>query len=690
MLVRFNPVVKNFNINNGNSAKNPKFSRFELKKDEFSFSGSNLNKKDNEQKIKELINNTTDFFDDIGIGISEEDLSLIVKEGNFKQEPELLSSKLSSMNNVREFVGKALFLALLKNKEIISDKTLDNNPFDFVDSIKDSNFKKILSDLGLGEEKINAIFDLCDSVCEDNTDSTKIKEVVENFNSINSNQIYEKIFAGSKEELKNELINKYSSVLIKTDNELKEATEYLERNLNNCKDYKSSLKYLRENLDNISRIEKLFEDKTIKKLYQEGAINESVLDILNSVSKKCAAKIGAFLTDEKLSKTLTFSDIYKLSSLDSDYQAEIIDLIKNDKAINYEDASRIALDEKIKERFDNFVAQGIETKTASILANIGGVENFETKKIVELLNSINATKTSNQRTSFVVEKFLKLNNFIDLDQFVSYIKKIDFGKIEKIAPFTKEFEPEQYLNFAYFWFQDNEKINFNKEDLTFDNVTTYFKDAYVDSIDLSELYANYPATNREIGEIPSCWMDRIEDKNQAQEDIYQAIDEFRTTKKLDNFSKKLSNILKKEVITTKIGNGIYGTVYRISIEGAQDVCLKLFDQIGNIACNSNKIHGEHIEPQVGLFVNEHSKDFVRMYFGKVSPNNTKDGFLVTQYLDENTKIDSSVGFDTKGWEITTKDADKIYGKNSIQNIIIDFGLVEIKKDGKPITSWSNL
>ena len=45
-------------------------------------------------------------------------------------------------------------------------------------------------------------------------------------------------------------------------------------------------------------------------------------------------------------------------------------------------------------------------------------------------------------------------------------------------------------------------------------------------------------------------------------------------------------------------------------------------------------HGEHIEPQAGLFSNAHSSDFVKMYFGRVAPFNTHDGFLVTQFLDK--------------------------------------------------------
>ncbi len=440
--------------------------------------------------------------------------------------------------------------------------------------------------------------------------------------------------------------------------------------------------------DIIPEFKELLRNKTILDLYKKGAIDRNILGLMSNVSIECAQKMAVYLADEKISKTFCLADICKLSALEDNLQEEIVELIKNDKVVNHEDSCMIAFDEATKEKFDNYTeGGGIEPKTASILANISGIENYDINAVCKLLDSINATQTSKSRTSFVVEKFLRKNSWLDLEDFSSYINKIDFQELEKIAPDIALFEPEQYLTFASYWYLDK-KTTFNKNDLNFGGMTSYLADNYVDAIDLSELLGAFPATDRRVGKMPPGWLSGCKSESQLKEEVYQAIERFQKTKDIDDFSKKLGNIIQKEVSVEKTGSGIYGTVYRISVKGANDVCLKLFDQIGNITNSSSNLHGEHIEVQTGLFVNKHSCEFVKLYFGQVSPSNTNDGFLVTQYIDNDTIIDKSTGQDAINWEITTKDADKTTGKNTIQGLIIDFGLVEIKKDGKYITKWS--
>lgn len=136
----------------------------------------------------------------------------------------------------------------------------------------------------------------------------------------------------------------------------------------------------------------------------------------------------------------------------------------------------------------------------------------------------------------------------------------------------------------------------------------------------------------------------------------------------------MSNILGKPVTVKKLGNGAFGTGYKISMDGSDDMCLKIFDQVSANGDLSN-VHGQHIEVQTGIFVNQHSNKFVKMYFGKVSPNNTSDGFLVTQFLSDGVTPDSSVGIDSGSYTITSDDA--AGNHNIINGIIIDFGAVNV-------------
>jgi hypothetical protein len=89
------------------------------------------------------------------------------------------------------------------------------------------------------------------------------------------------------------------------------------------------------------------------------------------------------------------------------------------------------------------------------------------------------------------------------------------------------------------------------------------------------------------------------------------------------------------------------------------------------------VHGQYVEVQTGIYVNEHSNDFVKMYFGRVSPYNTSDGFLVTQFLSEDITPESSVANNINGYQILSYDSWE--GHNIINGKIIDFGGVDIIK-----------
>ena len=115
------------------------------------------------------------------------------------------------------------------------------------------------------------------------------------------------------------------------------------------------------------------------------------------------------------------------------------------------------------------------------------------------------------------------------------------------------------------------------------------------------------------------------------------------------------------------------------MEGSEDMCLKIFGEDRNKFFeqnpNLNNIHGQHIEVQTGLFVNQHSNDFVKMYFGKVSPINDSDGFLVTQFLSYDTEPVQTGGTNNNKYKIYSNDA--FANHNIINGKIIDFGDVHV-------------
>ena len=123
-----------------------------------------------------------------------------------------------------------------------------------------------------------------------------------------------------------------------------------------------------------------------------------------------------------------------------------------------------------------------------------------------------------------------------------------------------------------------------------------------------------------------------------------------------------------------LGKGSYAKVYKISIEDAKATCLKVFPPSVNTFNNSH--HGRNIEVQLGLFLNQHSDQFVKMHFGKVCSAKRRDGFLVSQFLDENTAPIINPNIDAQGYKIEYYDNHK---NNFISGKIIDYGGVGVAK-----------
>lgn len=265
--------------------------------------------------------------------------------------------------------------------------------------------------------------------------------------------------------------------------------------------------------------------------------------------------------------------------------------------------------------------------------------------------------------------FYKRNN-IDLKKFKEYLDKINFDnnaiKLLALAYTTEEI----LMLFAWHYIKNPEQFEISS--LAFkENLTNYLEENYTDELDLNALLLAHPNIERNIGEIPSDWLDRVDDKEMATKLIYAAIEDFQYTYDTDILSNQLSAILDKKVtVDSKPMSGDFGNVYRIFIEGANTVCLKIFKKYGEETTK----HGKQIEPQTGIFLNKHSKEFVKMYFGKVAGKKNDDAFLVTQYLEPGITVNE--GSDSHEYHIYYADErpeNKICGK------YIDFGGVYITK-----------
>lgn len=287
------------------------------------------------------------------------------------------------------------------------------------------------------------------------------------------------------------------------------------------------------------------------------------------------------------------------------------------------------------------------------------------------------------------------DRIFDVDDFCRYLEGIDTDKLSQaLMKVDKDFYASNLIQLLCYHYKQGTPV-LDEAALSLDGeFTSFLMNNYLNANGLNDLLNVYPLTQRNVGELPTGWISGISPEKQAEvsKQIYDAITEFQTSKgAIKNSSapdptelqERMSEILGKSVTIKYAGAGELGVAYKISVEGSDPMCLKVFynqSLSGGFAYNK---HGEHIEPQVALFANQHSNKFVKMYFGRVSRLSDRDGFMVTQFIEDGI-IPEKTGVDTQGYKFYNGDD---HSGNSRGGKIIDFGAAQIYKDGERIDDW---
>lgn len=352
---------------------------------------------------------------------------------------------------------------------------------------------------------------------------------------------------------------------------------------------------------------------------------------------------------------------------------EITSLIQKGIPLDY--AKKCTSQKDTKNNFSTFRQKGYNELTSCIFANSDDIlKASETTRqnYAYIINTIrnNSRKTYEFCPNFI--EFIKTSfeHFENIEEFEEYVRKIDFNKLFATAPIMKKYTDIQLLNFLETHYIRN-CFEFKKEDLIIDNISEFLGENYIDSKTLNKLLDSYPLTKRTIGELPADWLDKTKDKKLAQEEIEHAISAFQHHKDTKIFENNLSQILNKKVSIKKLDSGSYGTAYKIEIEGALTTIIKTYHP-RDYTFNKER-HGRNIEPQVAMFVNQNSGEFVKMFFGRTCSKAQRDGFIITQYLDENTQpLETSKP--NPIFKITCNDCHK---DNVINGKIVDFGAIQV-------------
>lgn len=310
---------------------------------------------------------------------------------------------------------------------------------------------------------------------------------------------------------------------------------------------------------------------------------------------------------------------------------------------------------------------------------------------VQVENLIKNLKRTGSGVGAEIARYIDEHPKVDLAELNKYIESIDMESVYKLAPMLKYANARNMLAFYNYHFKEN-TTKFTVESLILkEDFTDYLGKNYTDADDMEKLLTIFPCTNRNVGTLPADWTYITRGRENLKEDVYNAIEKFR--KKACEASKKrgaepeyvwelqntLTYLLSKDVYVSYIGSGTQGAGYKIEVKGAKDTVLKIFHKKPEF---TDSKHGALIETQTGLFLNNNSDAFVPLLFGRVSIKNNRDGFLVTEYLNNvNTgKWEDTNLSNNSDVYIFTEDAS---GDHNIrEDKVMDFGDIYVVKSQK--------
>lgn len=304
------------------------------------------------------------------------------------------------------------------------------------------------------------------------------------------------------------------------------------------------------------------------------------------------------------------------------------------------------------------------------------ISNDEKNNIKEFLHNIKPYITKFSSNNNFMVQYLIDNPKISFADLNKYFYSINFKDLANKYPRIKNYTENELIQFITYHYKCG-TTKFTDSELTLTNdFTKFIAENYISADDMTELLTIFPNTDRNIGTLPKGWNEDSAKDKALQHEISNIFEEFRltgdtNTRNIDKLQKDLSNLLHKQVKVSYLGAGMFGTAYKISIEGAEDVCLKIFHTVPD---REYPLHGKYIEPQALTFLNNHSNKFVKMFFGKVGASQDNDSFLVTQFLSDDTvPIDTYKGENSKV-SIEIHDG---HSRNKVKNKIIDPGGVDV-------------
>lgn len=222
-------------------------------------------------------------------------------------------------------------------------------------------------------------------------------------------------------------------------------------------------------------------------------------------------------------------------------------------------------------------------------------------------------------------------------------------------------------------------------------LTRYLKSHWVDAPQLVRILEEYPDVSRNIGSPPKGWLDNVPEGKRKEtvlaifdtcaefsskiSPFYEEDAEFQPL--VEEFEGRLCETLGKKVKVKYITKGTVGNVFSIEADDKKYVIKSFRKDAG-----TGNGHGRSEEPQKAIFVknNERKSRFAEFYFGRVATREEQDGFIVTEYVDQQKRTGKKSPYDMPYITSNDSNAANLIGTKGVDfgDLSIDKGLIDPK------------
>ncbi len=220
------------------------------------------------------------------------------------------------------------------------------------------------------------------------------------------------------------------------------------------------------------------------------------------------------------------------------------------------------------------------------------------------------------------------------------------------------------------------------------NLFHYLKKRLYSTNELNQVVLS--TKNRFLGSLPKNWIEKfsedgIKDKTLMIDEIFSnfAIQSYSKSTKniqelkpqIDKLKNELEQILNSECKVEFIDSGVFGKVFKVSIDN-EDFALKIFHS--DPPAHLVHSHGRTKEIANAIYLNKQLKpnQCSKFYFGKIAADNIEDGYMVTKFVQDNKKPKTPQPFVRHQYSRFYL-GDKEKSGNLTNGMIVDYGAVSM-------------